>query len=388
MARRARLVLFQIAGVIIGLELLFRLTLPLPDPYAGIITKYNLFLPVWSGHWLEPPFTSVFVSGPLTGVSTRSVTYSINRFGFLYDESDAYRKDKNELRIGIVGGSTVECIALQRDKRWPDRFRQALASLHGGRPITVLNMGTSGTDTRMHVAVVAQHAIKLQLDYLVFLVGANDLFRNREDFRPLVDDEGFKDFPQLFYERWLLGRSQLFRYLRLAYHALTQEDYAVEDKPYFEAALEERGKFPVDPSVRIAIPAAALDTYESHLVSLAALASSHGITPVFLTQPMLWKPAMTKEEESVDWIRGVVERSGKQVRLSSAEAARNMDALNARLMDACAKRGWKCLDLAHEVPKTLQYFYDTAHYNEAGAEFVAAKVAQFFDQELLEPSSR
>jgi lysophospholipase L1-like esterase len=382
-AKVFKLVSIQALIFLVGLELFLNLFSPFPDPYRSVggLTKYHKYLPVWNHHSREPPFTSVLVTGPLIGVSTRKVAYSVNRFGFLYDESAGHRTDKEELRIGVIGGSTVECAALENDKRWPNRLQQYLASLHPDRRVTVLNMGMSQQDTRTHLATVAQVAVKLQLNYLVFMLGANDLFRTRPVFRPLTDWDSFLPAavgPDNFF-KLLVTRLQLGRGLRLALHRLKEmpQPTANDSEPYFRLTADWLRNISVYPDRQIPIPPEALADYELNLISLFALATAHGITPIFVTQPMLWKPVMTPDEEAVDWGRDVVDGKG---RMSSAEAARNLEALNHRLMTVCHERGWRCIDSANEVPRSLDYFYDYAHFNEAGAEFVAKEVGQFLNR--------
>jgi len=161
--------------MLIACEALLHL-FPLPDPYSLLRTseasRVHLFLPGWNayGDWFgkTPPFSVTFHTGPLLGVSTTEVVFSVNRYGFPYDESKAARKTKEDLRVGVIGGSTVESSALDQGKRWPDVLERLLSSEVRIRTITVLNLGVSGQDTRTHLATVAQHAVKLDLDYLIF----------------------------------------------------------------------------------------------------------------------------------------------------------------------------------------------------------------------------
>jgi len=151
----------QILIAWVGLELLLNLFSPFPDPYKSIwgLSKHHKYLPAWNYHRMEPPYTSVFVTGPLTGVSTRKVTLSINRFGLLFHESVALRTEKEELRIGVIGGSAVECSALETTSGGlASRLQDYLVEAFPGRRVTVLNMGITGQDTRTHLATVAQLA--------------------------------------------------------------------------------------------------------------------------------------------------------------------------------------------------------------------------------------
>ena len=89
---------------------------------------------------------------------------------------------------------------------------------------------------------------------------------------------------------------------------------------------------------------------------------------------------MTADEDAVDWLRGAIEKDGRLVRITTAESSRSLEALNQRLLSVCKKRSWKCIDLASKVPRSLDYFYDSLHFNEPGAELVAKEIGQFVTQ--------
>jgi lysophospholipase L1-like esterase len=359
-------------------------TVPIPDPTGSLKTKrFHRFLPGWNLYngWFakEPPLTTTVTTGPLIGVSTRRVVINVNRFGFLYSEDKFIRKSIQELRIGVVGGSTVECGALEQGKRWPDVLERLLSKDIPDREVTVLNMGLSGQDTRTHLATVAQHAVKLDLDYLVFMVGANDLFR-ADSSDPF--DNQFYAFLSIDCNcrNHILMKSQLIRRLLVLNNRFVGNDFydemQGEGRSYFSTRALEKFSLPVLSTAKKEISAAELDDYEKNIVSLSALAVAHKIIPIFTTQPMLWKPIMNSDEEAVDWLVGTVVSEGRLYRLHSSEQARLLEVLNRQLLKTCSKQNLKCIDLEKSIPRSLQYFYDPLHFNEAGAEAVAHHVAQ------------
>jgi len=384
MSSRIALVLIL---MLIALEALLHL-FPLPDPYAlrrsSETRRVHRFLPGWNVYagWFgdTPPFSKTFITGPLSGVSTTQVEFSVNRFGFPYAEGQIARKSDQEVRIGVIGGSTVECAALEQGKRWPQVLERLLSQAFPGRSVTVLNLGVSGQDTRTHLATVAQHAVKLDLNYLVFMLGANDLFRAGLTSDPLERDDAFLSQECRCVKSFLL-RFQLVRRLHVVYRRWTGTEYYLStegtDQPYFAAGAREKMSLPVLPTARKNISRQALQDYEMNIVSLAALAVGHDITPIFTTQPMLWKPVMTASEEAVDWLGGTVMRDGSRYRFPASEKARALEALNQHLLKTCSKRHLKCIDLEKRIPRSLQFFYDPVHLNEAGAEGVARHVAEF-----------
>lgn len=374
------------------LEVLLRLV-PVPDPYAARRSpesrRFHQYLPAWNYYtWnigQSPPFSHTFVTGPLHGVSTTQVTFSVNRFGFPYPQSRVARESDDELRIGVVGGSTVECSALEEVKRWPTVLDQHLSRAIAGRQVTVLNMGVSAQGTRTHLATVAQHAVKLDLDYLAFMLGANDLFRTDPAFNPL-EGPGDVISQECRCVRSFLLNSQLVRRLHLVYHRVRGTEQYVSrpesGEAYFASFAKALSSLPVLATATRTISPVALQDYEANVVSLAALATAHDITPVFITQPMLWKPVMTEAEQHVDWLGGSLERDGRRYRFPPGENAGALERLNGHLLETCSRRDFECIDLEPVVPRTLEYFYDPVHLNEAGAAIVGRQVADWLLADL------
>lgn len=383
-------ILLVLVVMFAALEGLLRLA-PLPDPYAQQRGSEDLpvhrFLPGWDVQavWLgqTPPFSTTFVSGPVKGVSTDRVAFSVNRFGFPYPESRMRRRSIREIRIGVVGGSTVECVALEEGRRWPAVLEQLLSQAMPDRPVTALNLGIGAQGTRTHLATVAQHAVKLDLDYLVFMLGANDLFR--------VDSTDAMLRADAFAPRLcsclkpFLMHFQLGRRLHVIYHRLKGTDFYVNPpepgKPYFAESVRERLGYPILRTAKSSISGQALQDYGQNIVSLAGLAAAHGITPIFTTQPMLWKPVMTEEEQAVDWLVGLIPSEGKLYRVPYSEHARALETLNRHLLETCSGHGLQCIDLEKKIPRTLDYLYDPLHFTEAGAQRVAREVAAYIQSE-------
>jgi lysophospholipase L1-like esterase len=394
MRRGILAVLLSCTLAIVALEALLHLV-PVPDPYAQLrrpdTHRFHLYLPSWNvwTTWFgqEPPFVRVFATGPLIGVSTRNVTITVNRLGYLYDEAKARRQSGDELRIGVVGGSTVECASLEVGRRWPDVLERLVSQRDPGRRVTVLNLGVSGTDSRTYLATVAQHAVKLDLDYLVFMLGGNDMFRVNSTEHPLDGLDAFMVQEQRRGLKSFLFRFQLPRRLRVLFNRIRGTEYYVAaagtDAPYFAARLGEVQSLSELPSAAVEITRESLIDYERNVVSLAALAAAHSVTPVFTTQPMLWKPEMSAREKSVDWLIGTVMKEGRRQRVSSSQQAHALETLNRRLLETCARRGLKCIDLEKEIPRSLDYFYDSVHFNEAGAQKVAEHVAGYLAELAL-----
>jgi lysophospholipase L1-like esterase len=306
------------------------------------------------------------------------VKYSVNPYGYLYPIKHHKRKSTHEIRIAAVGGSTVECIALQPEKRWPHLVQTRLAQKFGNRMVTVLNLGISGQATPTHMATVVQHAVKLDLDAIVFMLGANDLRRAAQDWQQLLGPTNFHrtEVNRVHMMRLLVTRVQLGRRIHTFWQGLPQTSTPatrLRTRPYFSKIAGWRQKLPllkIDPH----ISASALADYGKNIVSLVGVARAHGIRVLLTTQPMLWKKRFSAQESAVDWL-GVYQLDGQSFRLRPETSARLLQTLNQQLVMVSQARGYRYLDLAQRIEPSLDNFYDCIHFNEQGAHKVAEMIA-------------
>lgn len=328
---------------------------------AEPVRRIHRFLP--SYHAMSPaPRVIEFDPGPLPGVTPGIRLVPVNRLGFLYPEQRQARVARDEVRIAAVGGSTTECVALPEEKRWPAVLEQLLGAELPGRPVTVLNLGLSATDTRTHLATMAQHVPGLDVDVAVFLLGANDLSRMSADATPLLSPDNFysQTSPgRLFAELWRL--TQISRHLaswRTAGHA------EPATAPYFAEQARLQASLPLMP--RPSFSPAGLSDYARAIVSLAGLCREHGITPLFVTQPTMLTHTPSPAEMATIWSAN----NGVQS-VAPGDFVDLLATINRQLLTTCAERGYACVDLAQSIPHGLSHFYDQVHFNEPGARRVA-----------------
>lgn len=354
-------------ALLVVLELLLWLLAPLADPSSGTQERFHRFLP-HSRHVGSPPDDFVFEPGSIPGVDPGPRSVVLNRYAFLYPESKAVRTSDGEVRIAVIGGSTVECIALTPEKRWPAALEALLRDEWPDRPVSVLNMGVSAQDTTGHLATVSHHAVDLDLDCVVFMLGANDLWRASAGAHPMLDDRCFYPSPTLRdHARWLVTRTQMGRRAR---DMLRRGPAGPPgDEPYFAGIHRERAGRPLLP-FEPRLSGAALEGYRRNIVSLAAICRAHGIQVLFATHPMLWKDSPSLEEQQTFWLLSFWHES-RFYRVEAGAAARLLETLNEQLLDVCRARGYASADVASLVPRTLEYLYDDVHLTNRGAATVA-----------------
>ena len=383
MGRRRSLILVAVG--VVALEAALWVFAPLPDYLGGQGERVHRFLPGWN-YYGQPPFEIALPTGKLNGVAQNDQLVKINRYGFLYPEEKFRRSSREEYRIAVLGGSTVECVALRPENRWTAVLERRLAREEPTAAVTVLNLGLSAQATWTHLANVAQHVVDLDVDLIVLLLGANDLIRAREDDEIMLSDPMFAANPRLtprLIALWLTLRTQIGRWLREGYLALGRQE---SQEAYFQPNVRFLSSLPVLPFEPPFKPGA-LDSYEKTIASIAAIAHTHGIDVLFLTQPALWRQDNTPEESNLFWMLEFLQE-GKFVKLAPGAAAGMLEKLNRRLLDTCLRRGLQCLDLASAVPRSLEYFYDDLHFNDRGSRLVAEEVANAVLPRLRESRDR
>lgn len=368
--RRLRIAALSLA-LLVALEGALWLLAPAEDFLAGRGPTYHRYLPGWN-YYGQPPTETTPHYGELNGVEPATAPVPINRYGFLYPEEDFRRSSPREIRIAVLGGSTVECIALRPENRWPAVLEELLQDEFPDREVTVLNLGISHNATWAHLAEMGQHVVDLDVDVAVFLEGGNDLVRSRPGFQNLLTENMFGANPQLtpgLFARWIATRFQIGRWGRKAYHALRM---GTGPQSYFRGTVKLLKRAPVLPFVPEFTPEA-LDGYERQLVSISAIGEAHGMEVFFATQPTLWREDNREEERDVFWILRY-NHDGRTYKLDPKDAKGLLEILNQRLMSTCARHGYGCIDLAAAVPPSLDYFYDDMHFNDRGAHLVAKEV--------------
>ena len=95
-------------------------------------------------------------------------------------------------------------------------------------------------------------------------------------------------------------------------------------------------------------------------------ARSHGLRPIFVTQPTLWDENLGPDGRALLWLGDISDDE-----FVSVEAGREgIDRHNDVLMRVCERMGVECISTA-SMHGQERFFYDDFHFNEAGAAALA-----------------
>jgi lysophospholipase L1-like esterase len=294
-------------------------------------------------------------------------------------------------RILAVGGSAVECFALDQPASWPGalerllNMKSSLAAL-GARRVHVGNIGHSGVGSAdldlILSRVLPQYG---RLNAILIMVGASDIYHWLEDGAPPTQAPSSVPEPLLFAEHprqpfgWKLRELALVEVARRLRRAWFRPVEVKERAgAWFARARRMRAQAT---TVRTTLPdpTVVLAHFEDHFGRLVRAARARADRVLVVRQPW-FEGGYTAEEESRFW-HGGMGRAWKE----SITVYYSLDVVNRllELIDSRAARvadaiGVQQIDVRPLLNGRLHHYYDHDHHTAAGAAVIARAVAAAF----------
>lgn len=302
----------------------------------------------------------------MPGVSGTAI-YQTNSHGVRGPEFPARR---DAYRILCLGGSTTECVYLDQDESWPALIRHGLDQQPDRKPVWVGSAGISGYTSVQHVKFAEHSPLMKEIDCLCVLVGVNDLTRFLEDERletdrQLIEAEMRRVRPWWYRSsiRSLLRRVALQNAAQLTVHAEDPEGRVYD--------LRRQKRIQADRRTDLPELSAALSEYQERIRLLIENCRRHGVRPIVLSQPVVWREDLSPELDTLLWLGW-----SPDGRYYTAACLREgMDRFNAAAQQACSESQAEWVDLS-SMNGQERYFLDGCHFNEAGAAEIARLVLE------------
>ncbi len=377
------LALASLLFTLVLVEAGLRLFHPLPDPYAE--GKRRLARGIIAGSPYVPsafPANSrrTFAAEPgLPGMAETPVRFTTNAYGYRGGPL-AMPRPAGELRVFVVGGSTVECIFLDDTAAVTAVLERRLAAGRtAGRRPRVYGAGKSGDRSYDHVAMVAHRIVHLQPDVVVVLAGVNDLAAGiaGRDYLLFSPTRGREADPGSIITRFGMTELQTGRalYWGIRRFAGRSDEEAPLQVSGYRSALARQRALPATERP----PPTDVAPYERNLATLAGIARAQGFRLVFATQGTTWN---SPDPGAAEWHW----MTGDTVRYREDLLDAAMERYNDAMRRVGAAQGVPVFDLARALPKTLDYYYDDVHFNARGADTTATLLARFLaEQGLMTP---
>jgi len=297
----------------------------------------------------------------------KKIIHTKNSIGFRGPELSDDAEER--VKVICVGGRTTECLYLSDGEDWPAQLGMKLRS--SDSRVWLNNAGLNGHSSFGHILLVRDYLVALKPDYLIFLVGADDIERTDFDNSDMWSVRGrYTSFRNIVWEhseivniymqlsRYLLARSK--KVVHSSHDVLNADTLVLEDEVVQSHLSTHLNNF---------IPG-----YRERIQELIDICAANTITPLFLTQPLLYGDAVDP----------VTNTDLGKVKLCEAMNGyllwRQMKLYNDVVRDVCKDNSVICIDLANEMPHSSRYFYDTYHFNNKGAE----KVAEIVYKDIIE----
>lgn len=265
------------------------------------------------------------------------------------------RSDNESVKIFFLGGSTTAWKNSQ-DTGWPKLVEDRLRGINSAQKIQAFNLAKEWYTSQHTLYNYVSNLRKAKPDVIVLTHGINDLMQN-VDFGYFSGNTFRPDYGHFYGPM-----SRLIKRESLEYNLLNK----VRSAWYHQKrTLINTDYFP------------GLSSFSANLKTLIELTRSDNVKIVFLTQPHLLKAKMTKTELASSYM---LKRSavGPKKRWTAKTLLSGMTQYNNKVLNIAKENAVPVFLLEKAIPKSLKYFSDEVHYQDAAypliADFVAEKL--------------
>jgi hypothetical protein len=281
------------------------------------------------------------------------------------------RYEKPDLTLIFLGGSTVACIYVEEENRFPYLVGNLL-SHKTGKKITSINSGVGGNNSLHSLNILLNKIIPARPDVVVMMHNINDLvgliydrtyWSNNPTRAAIVNFSFYKNLTGLK-ALSTLARDMYIPNLHAATRILSKKIFGKKVKdPDDEFAAIRGKKLTVD-------HAAILDEFKMNLNTFINICRARRITPVLMTQFNRYKadpdPKVLKAMQGFesDSKIPIIEFIGLYARFNDA------------IREVGKENGVVVIDLAALIPQDKQYIYDVVHLNTRGSQLAAQLISE------------
>lgn len=267
--KAVKYILYVVFAVLLLLEVLLRFY----DPFAFRQQGDRVILP--------RNRKMIFTNESVPGIDSH-ITHTKNSLGFRGPEPP--ENWNNYTTIIAVGGSTTECFYLSDSQCWTNLLQHRLGSNYW-----VNNAGYQGHSTYGNFILVNDYIKQLKPNYILLLEGINEI--DRSDLLP--DESVSGNAAKTTAWGWLKRNSRVVDLiLNLQRHFLADR-LNVSDNYFDVSAAPEEILSNEQVQNKLNAQAPLANAYAQRLTKIIDTCLANNITPVLITQPMLF--GMTKD---------------------------------------------------------------------------------------------
>jgi lysophospholipase L1-like esterase len=280
------------------------------------------------------------------------------------------KKIAGTLTIVAAGGSTTACEYISDGKTWCDLLAEKLKRKYPH--IWLNNGGIDGISTFGLLVYLEDYLTKIKPQMVLFLLGGSDIGLN--DYS--LWDLGFLKKPMAGYLASSLEKVTNLRPVLdfgINLYKFSQAKRLGLVNPVFDFARLEPVATTREQAESLlrSHQEKYLGAFGQRLTRLIEICRENSMEPVFITQPLVFGGG-------IDPVTGVdLGKVGAQA-TDGKTLWQMYELYNQVVRDTASEHGVRLIDLAREMPKTSEFFYDTIHFSNAGC----AAAAEILDKHL------
>ncbi|MBU4231664.1 MAG: SGNH/GDSL hydrolase family protein [Desulfobacterales bacterium] len=281
------------------------------------------------------------------------------------------RYEKPDLTLFFLGGSTVACIYVEEENRFPYLVGQLLAQ-KTGKKITSINSGVGGNNSLHSLDILLNKIIPVRPDVVVMMHNINDLvaliydrtYWSKNPTRAAIVNFSFYKNLTGLKALSTLARDMYIPNLHAATRILSKKIFGKKVKDPDDEFASIRGKKLTVDQAHI------LAEFKMNLSTFINICRARRITPVLMTQFNRYKdnpdPKVLKAMQGFESDSQIPVGEFMEIYARFNDAIREVGKANGVLV----------IDLAALIPQDKQYIYDVVHLNTRGSQLAAQLISQ------------
>jgi lysophospholipase L1-like esterase len=281
------------------------------------------------------------------------------------------RHEKPDLTLIFLGGSTVACIYVEEENRFPYLVGNLLAQ-KTGKQVTSINSGVGGSNSLHSLDILLNKIIPVRPDVVVMMHNINDLVALIYDQTYWSKNPSRAAIVNFSFYKNLTGLKALSTLARDIYipnlHAATR---ILSKKIFGKKVQDPDDEFAHIRGQKLTVDQAhILDEFRMNLQTFINICRARRITPVLMTQFNRYK--INPDPKVLKAMQGFESDSGIPVREFMELYAR----FNQAIREVGQQNGVLVIDLAALIPQDKRYLYDVVHLNTEGSRLAAQLISE------------